>query len=259
MKFVWSKTGDYIEFDSFNNNFLELVIDEWNKSSINKFTFDKKLDVILEKDNLDKNLNLVNNFLKKLNVLPFVYKFDDLNQDSLNLLHKEWVLFHINNSAISMLLNKNKILKDAFSDINISIHRLESIFSITLNNNSVISVRNPYKESITTFNQTNLYFHNSNLGRSSYSKWKNNDKSIHGLDRNDMSEVYGIIEFNLHVPHTVLPPIEYQNWCKENKIECAGNKISIGNFKNLQDNLTIYRNLFVKNFNIDDNYCFLEI
>jgi hypothetical protein len=259
MKFVWFKTGDYIEFDSFNNNFIENVIGEWNEKSINKFTFDKKLDIILEKDSLKKNLNLVNNFLEKFKISLFVHNVNDINQDSLNSLHEKWVMLHYNHPKIIYFLNKNKILKNAFSDINEVVHRLEDSFSITVTNNSDISITNLYKESITTFDQPNLYFHHSNLGRSSYSKWKNRDKSIHGLDRNDMSEVYGIVEINLDVPHTILPPVEYQNWCRENNIECVGNRISIGNFKNLQDNLTTYRNLFVKNFNIDDNYCFLEI
>jgi hypothetical protein len=259
MKFVWSKTGDYIEFDSFNNDFIETVIGEWDKKFINNFTFDKKTDIILEKNNMKNNLKLVNDFLKKFNISPFIHDGDDLNQDSLNLLHEEWVLLHHNYPRIIYFLNKDKILNKAFMDINEGIHRIEDIFSMTLNNNSNISVNNPHKESITTFDKPNLYFHHSNLGRSSYSKWKNNDKSIHGLDRNDMNEVYGVIEVNLDMPHTILPPIEYQNWCKENNIGCAGNKISIGNFKNLQDNLAIYRNLFLKNFNIDENYCFLEI
>jgi hypothetical protein len=259
MKFVWFKTGDCIEFDSFNNNFIESVINQWNQTSINKFILNKKLDVTIEKNFLQKNINLINDFLKKLNIPLFKCEVDNFNQDSLNSLHEEWVLFHHNFSSISSALGKNKILKDAFNDINEGVHRLEKAFSIQLTNNSNTSIVNLYKESITTFDQPNLYFHHSNLGRSSYSKWKNHDKSIHGLDRNDMNEVYGIIEVNLDMPYTRLPPIEYQNWCKENNIACAGNRISIGNFKNLQDNLTIYRNLFVKNFDIDDNYCFLEI
>ena len=120
-------------------------------------------------------------------------------------------------------------------------------------NRSSNFISNIFDETVASFNMSNIFLHKNNLGRFTYEKWQSFDKSLNNIDRNDFKDIPGKIGINLDRPYTIKPNEEYATWCKDNNLYPAGDRITLANFVNLESNLTIYRELFIKNFVDIDN------
>lgn len=254
MKLVWEKTGDFIEIDNLNEEFSYFCFEQWKVKSSNKFFVYKDFIANQIFDELKKSLEYTNKNLEffNLNNLKLPISFQ---QNELNSLHEEWVILQRKHPMISYLCEKKfKDGKFHFDNINEKIHELEDIFEILLTNNDKNPIVNKFNYNLTSFDSVNVYLQYKNPGRMSFDKWLHFDESLDNVDRNDFREFFGYINVNLNRPFKKTLPNEYVEWCKNKGIESYyGDKIILGNFKNLDKNLNLYRNLFVKNFSDKEN------
>jgi hypothetical protein len=260
MKLVWQTTGDFIELKILNHDVMYFLINHWETENHNTFYVSEKINI----ENILKDLQ--DSLLKTNNLLVNLLKINDLNlpvsfdQDNLNLLHERWVLLHQKYPMLGKLLEKKQ--KDAefhLGNINKKIHMLEESFSINIDNRTETPVYNTFNSTITNFDVSNIFLYYKNLGKRTYDKWLTFDKSLKNTDRNDFIEIYGNININLNRPYSGNPSKNYIDWCNANDLYAAGDKINLANFVDLENNLTIYRELFIKNFsNINNPLKFVE-
>jgi len=260
MKLIWQKSGDFIEIQPLNLAVAEYFFENCKKINQNIFYSENKINTnqILE----DLVLSL-----KKINEIFELFKINDLklsisfNQDELNLLHERWVLINRKYPMLGSLIEKKqKGSKKCLDEINILIHELETSFELTLTNNSSVYFVNNFGPEVTSFDKANIFLAYKNLGRQSYDKFINFDKSTKNLDRNDFIELGGYIKINLQRPQSVPVSPDYISWCNNNNIVFPyGDKINLGNFLNIEENLTKYRQLFNKNFCLEKNEVIFEL
>jgi hypothetical protein len=260
MKLVWKKTGDSIIIENLNNEFNEYCINHWNKNNCNNFFITEPFDINNVLQELKKSLEITNNNLQFFKIYDLNLSIS-INQDDLNSLHEKWVVLQRKHPMISFLCEKKfKNGKFHFDNVNMKIHELERLFNLILTNNDIKSFTNFFNYNLTSFDAVNVYLKYNNPGRQSYEKWLNFDKSTENIDRNDFNEFYGNVNINLDRAYKKSLPIEYVDWCKKNNIqEYSGDKIVIGNFINLEENLIKYRELFVKNFSVEKNGVMFEL
>jgi hypothetical protein len=254
MKMVWHKTGDFIELDIINHEVLYFLIENWEKTNCSFFYISESFDISNLLSDLQNSLQKINNLLInyfKINDLNLSFT---LNQDTLNLLHERWVILNQKYPLIKNFLEKKeKNSEFHLENINEAIHKIEHAFYLTTTNRSTKFITSIFDETIATFGLSNIFLHKNNLGKFTYEKWQMFDKSLKNEDCNDFNEFPGKLGINLSRPYNIKPNDEYADWCKENGLYPAGDRITLANFKNLENNLTMYRQLFVKNFSDIDN------
>jgi len=258
MKLVWDKTGDFINLEILNHKVFQFLIEYWKSNNSNKFLPHTKFSLDITYKKLKKSLKITNKILK-------FFKIDDLeidlnlDQNTLNLLHEKWVILQRKHPMISALCEKKfEGGKFHFDNINHQIHILENGFNFLIGNNDLTAIKNNFDD-ITTFNFANIYLEYKNPGRQTFDKWINYDNNVYDIDKNDFSEFYGFVNINLNRPYKKLPPPEYIKWCQDRKINAYGDKISLANFENLEYNIKTYRELFLKNFTLSNNYVSFEL
>lgn len=260
MKLIWKNSGDFIQIEPINLEVSQYYFTNWKKHNSDIFINEKPFKV-------DKILNELKFCLNKINNVLDFFKIKDLNlslslnQDDLNLLHEHWVLLNRKYPSLGNLLEKKeKGSKKYLDDINELIHELESCFNFILSNNSTKFLPNLFSSTITSFDISNVFLVYKNLGRQSYDKFIHFDKSTQNIDRNDFTELSGYIGINLEKPRSVKISPEYVEWCADNNISYpSGDRINLGNFLNLEKNLTLYRELFYKNFCLENNEVIFEL
>lgn len=264
MKLIFTSTGDYIDIVYDNSVLAEFWINEINKDNVNSFNL--KDPVPLPKlDELTNNLIEVNLILAKFNI-------DDLttietnwhDQYNLNVLHERWVKLQHKHRNIVELLAKlpNNIVKK-FHDINIQIHQIESTSMYTYENELrpgiIWQVKNPFDTSILKSGKWNVELHYQNLGRSLYDKWKNFDNNIFDEDTNNFTHIGGRVIINLDRPYTVGLPNEYIEYCSQHNTTPIADILPLGNFLNIEENLTKIRQVIYRNINDKNNRISFEI
>lgn len=243
MKLVWKRTGDFINCVAIDNELTEFWLEQhfnhiWGSSQLHKLSQIETLNNILI-DLQSHGINLIN--------LPL----DPIDQNQLNELHKNWVQMHQMNLIPADKLNDRSI-KLSIDSVNKILHGLETAWVVRVNSKTALFTTSPSNIK-PIFGKSNIMLHYDLLGRSTYNKWEFFDNNVHSSDTNDYQQFSNQLVVNLNRTYTQQPPIEYLKWCEEINCIPKPNELLIANFENLQENLTQYRTLFMKNFALIGN------
>jgi len=249
MKLVWKRTGDFINCVAIDNELTEFWLEQhsnhiWGSSQLHKLSQMETLKNILIDlqtqgiDFIDPLVDIANNF-------------NPVNQFELNKLHKTWVQMHQMNLIPADKLNDRSI-KFSIDSINKILHDLESAWIVRVTSKTALFTESP-RNIKPIFGKSNIILRYDLLGRSTYNKWEFFDNNVHSSDTNDYQQFSNQLLVNLNRTYTQEPPVEYVNWCKEMNCVPRPNELLIANFENLQENLTEYRTLFMKNFALIGN------
>lgn len=286
---IFNKTGDSIPFEVVENQMLfEYFVDKVNTESINEFgvNFDFAQTIHKNLNTLDFNINKTNEIFYNLTGVRIDRKSnltDYLDQSVLNNLHADWVnsqkiqididvlrfsdnsdiadlggqLHHSTPDEIRMLSVADALSKlgylDWYEDINMSVHRLESILRRNVEFSSVDKWKvfdNPFIDSMVTNNGgCNFGFGYTYLGRQTYDKFINFDDSLSCDDFYNFETLEFSFTLNLGKQQTIPFSKEFLQWSRDNNIKPMGTQVPIGNVVDLNKNLHKYRTILYKNIN----------
>lgn len=262
MKLIWTITGDELPIIPANQNLAEYYVDSLNKENKNHFDTSHTLIDPTQCDMLIYSYNTVVELLEKFNLNSFPKLENPLDQQQLNNLHTEWVeLSRSQTKFLTALRLMGEEQVEIFREVNERIHIIESMFDLTAVNyeNDAWMIENTLGQDILSFDLSNISIIYHNLGRQQYERFRANDLSWKGRD--EFTTLSGELSINLHQPETRIPSVEFLNWCKKQDEEPIGAFCPLGNFKDLNENLTKYRKIFIKNLYETDsgNRFFFEV
>jgi hypothetical protein len=246
MKLIWQKTGDYIDCDPIDHNFVEYWLNlqksfVWNTTS-----------VLPQQELLDELSNLVDRVhtkLSKLKIKLIDTPADYTSQSTLNILHRNWVQLHLKYpNFLSLFDNEFKI---DIARINKTLHELEISWTLGLQSDNNFLLRPRVLPNF--FGQSNIKIPYENLGRSSYNKWLNFDESLETSDTNNFKEIYNKLSVNLNRSFISDFPKDYVSWINTKGFTATPNELLLANFANLDTKQDTYRTLFMKNFVLELN------
>lgn len=248
MKVVWITSGDELEFAPENHSLCEYFIT--NLAGRSLICDHSDVDSAWH-DQLLSYLHTVNRMLEHTGIGDSFDIGDPYDQQYLNQLHRNWVKFHLANPNIIIFLQQHdQSLVAKFRGINSTLHKIEKMFVqswIGIENNEVLTWNNPF-ENVLTFSTGNLQVFYNDLGRNTYNKWVNFDNVIDQEDTNDYKTLAAEIRLNLNRSEQLLPPTNYVEWCKSHGLTTVpGRWINLGDFVDLENRLTDYRKLLVRN------------
>ena len=266
MWLVFNNTGDTIELEP-NKKVFEYYTKQLDDSSRNHFSVvgNNKLPTALTQ--LSESLTIVNDFFKnhfKLDTFDSFISQSLIDQEVLNKLHEEWVKIQLyyNDNLVKLLGDIDKTLLRHFLYINSQLHIIETEFNWTCRNytaefdNQIAHLAdalhwrvcsNELGSNILDFNKWNISLTFNDQGRQTFCKWKYGDYRPTDIDTSDFTWFIGEIKIDLHRPQTIIPPVEYKEWCREWNIPVIGSECGLANIKNWWENLTEVREIFLKN------------
>lgn len=253
---TWSSTGDSLPFNENNSEFVEWYISELGSN--NQFNCTSRANIPNMICELNDSLNIINQFF--LDKFKIKFSNDDVclnSQQVLNDLHKAWVLVQRKNTGLlDLLLQIDKNVFDKFVNINELIHKIEQAWSFEFNNykDKVWQADNIWGTKFCSFERCNIKLEYGNLGRSSMEKYLAFDNTPNDNELNHFEKISGNLIVNFNRTEKITPSPEYINWCIKLKIPQYFNCVNIGNFIDLEKNLDYYRQIFLKNVQLSNNY-----
>ena len=253
MKLVWLSSGDEIEIIPSNQELAEYYVDAI--APCNNFVCTESGIDTEKATRLIWALEDVNQFVTEHKSAPPFAPGDPYDQQYLNELHRSWVKFNLNTPKfIQLLEHKEPLLIPKFRSINKLLHFIEEMFTqqwSSLRDDEVGLIDNPFSDSL-SHDVANVQIVYHNLGRNTFNKWINFDDNLDIDDTNDFSQLATEIGINLVRPAEYTAPITYVDWCKEHNLTTPpGRWLNLGNIKNLQERLTEYRNMLIRNSRFD--------
>ena len=205
-----------------------------------------------------------------------------LDQHLLNQIHAEWVFSQnhtipVHQLRFSQNLNSARLgeqLHDQFPDeiletrlavvmkhlgriypyeeVNLSIHRLESIFSSSIEFNAPGKWEvfdNPFQKTsmISCQDRMNFFFGYTYVGRQLYNKFEYFDMNLKCNDHYNYETLEYSFNLNLQQPETVAFSPEFLAWCNQHGQQPLASQIPIANVINLDKHLTAYRQILYNN------------
>ena len=259
MRLVFNNTGDTIDLEP-NKKVFEYYTEQLDDSSRNHFSVVGNNELPTALTQLSESLTIVNDFFKnhfKLDTFdPFISQ-SLIDQKVLNKIHEEWVKlhFHYNDRLVELIGKIDKSLLQHFLYLNSQVHIIETEFNWICRNYIVefdneLSQRvcsNELGSNILDFNIWNISLIFNDQGRQTFCKWKYGDYRPTDIDTSDFTWFVGEIKIDLQRPQTIIPPVEYKEWCREWNIPVIGSECGLANIKNWWENLTEVREIFLKN------------
>lgn len=250
MKVVWTSSGDEIEFAPENHALCEYFINGLNNLPLSCVNSDVNTSW---PDQLIENLQHINELLCETK-LAAPFEIDDpFDQQYLNRLHTQWVKLHLTYPKIIVFLKlKNPDLIKKFRGINSMLHKIEKMFVqsyMGMQDTHVFSMHNPFENAL-SFSTANVQLYYHDLGRNIFNKWANFDSVLDQEDTNDYASLAADVHLNLYRPMTQSAPANYAEWCKSQGLDTVpGRWINLGNFADLENQLTHYRKIMARNNN----------
>lgn len=268
IKIQWTETSDQLFFDVINEEITSWFIEKCKESNTKFNIGDMITDVPVRAGDTEKfiseistAIDLVNNFLPKINQ-PILAKPDNwYDQQQLNQLHKDWSR---SRKAVPnlppMLYKLDKKLFDAYNISNCHIHLIEDSFKYRYRDNLNHWRRaNPYKDVTFEWHSCHLFLPYPGHGRHAFEKFENLDNDVFVDDLCNWDNVDSCLGMNLSRPYKITPPIEFLEWCDQYQLIPHNHIIPLGNLVNWKDNLTTARGLVIKNNTIPNNYFVIDI
>jgi len=242
MKFIFLKSGDYLELEPNNTPIASAWFDNIFANKMNMSFFAKGKAYIgstnLNLYNLRDAIKIVNQFATEKNLPQLMFPtITGLDQTLMNALHKQWV--KCTNEFSHIVLGDNikeqyPAFAEAWQNINTYIHALENYYSIFFSND-----KNAYLEKINAkirpedceYSQHDLILSFQDLGRHQFDQWQTGSKVDE--ETSNYKNIPTRFDYMYH-PHLIkgLPPNpDYVRWCNENNLEVLPPWIVLGNFK----------------------------
>jgi hypothetical protein len=252
MKMVWHITGDSLDLDVLQEDLFRHYIENQK----NHYHVIESHDVLVYLHDLCENLDIINQCLSSIK-LDEISRPVDLSQHEMNRVHAQWVHLHRKYPRIADICRKfNPNALNAFFKTNKCLHRLEEAFVATIFNDGDPCYFHGSK--IMSFGRSNVMLEYHNLGRTTINRWQN-FATDQWDDTNDYDELWGMLNINLNRSFEHSAPTGYDFWCKKHKKEPIGNDILLANFRDLEKNLSTYRQVWAKNMAITDNHIFFTL
>jgi hypothetical protein len=238
MKFVFLKSGDYLEFTPRRTAFVSEWFDFLFRKEIEqKFLGERDCWSTVSAESklleINKHIDSVNNFLRiRLPGVAHFSKSYNLNQQWLNDTHKQWV--YMTDRYKNEIFDIPASTRDAWMQINNLIHKLEINYCHEINNTVISEI--PKTENLKVkkedceFVQHDLVLSFRNLGRHQYNQWQVGCDSI-----NEETSNYNTISTSFSFYHSMdnylydAPP-EYVKWCEKQNIEVLAPWVVLGTF-----------------------------
>ena len=240
MKFVFLKSGDYLEFKSKNTTFInkwfEFLFENNINSKYQSINPQWSTNLIEERlTAINEHIIKVNHFLKLHNCLLFTNNYT-LDQEWLNLTHKIWVL--LTNRQKNEIYDMPPEMRISWDEINRLIHFIEQHYSNEFYNSALPQVPASLGLKITAedceYTQQDLILSYNNLGRHQYNQWEvgsNVDDETNNYKTLSTSIIYSYSYQSAAMKRYEPAPIDYVSWCKKNKLEVLPPWVVLGRFE----------------------------
>jgi hypothetical protein len=242
MKFIFLKSGDYLELEPNNTPIASAWFDnifskKMNMSYVAKGTAHVvRTNQILYK--LKDSVNIVNQFAAEKNLPQLWFSaIEGLDQPWMNAAHKKWVKYtHELSNVVNGDDTKEQYpaFSEAWQNINMYIHALEYYYSVYFTNTKGAYLERgdvKIQPEDCEYSQHDLILKFDDLGKHQYDQW------ITGSEVDDETSNYKILSarfeytFNPHQSKGTLSNPEYVKWCKQNNLQVLPPWIILGNFK----------------------------
>jgi len=294
IKLAFENSGDELTFVPVNYEVIEYYLDYLDKNKLNSFVSDDSSYNCISRsiNELQKSISVSNEFLQKL-IGARIHEYselDCLDQYVLNKLHSGWVNSHKLNyniweyrknrntsknneiheklhqqisddiSVISLDDAIDKLgLTQTYNQLNSNVHAVENSFNvINFSTRRYFSIPNPFPKSILSNSYCSLRIAFNHVGRTLYNKFLNFDDKLEHADENSYDQLLGFVSLHLYRPQTVNLSLEYINWCKDRNIYPSGQYLNIGNLPDIQNKLTMYRQVVYRNLKSNDKLKLLK-
>ena len=271
MKLVFEQTGNELPFYGLNNEVLELFIDKI-------FVANSQYRRVREYTTKLKNaINSVNDYLNSISVDIVFPQVNTLHQRDLNYLHAFWAKHahkqlkikdypllleffpdnktHCNLNEIASNYQLGTLLQ-YIEDINILVHDIETIFTSNkfFATEQINWLSTPWASQYSTNDIANISIPRHFIGRTLENKFRNFDDKLEFDDENNWDDMPTCLYINFGRPRTIEFSKEYKDWCKKLHREPLGNQLNIGNFVNIDENLTTYRTIMYNNIQAGNSF-----
>lgn len=281
---IFENTNDSIPFKViYNHDLIEFFI---KQSESRQFFNNNRLS-----DTIDKRLTEINWAVSKTNEIcwklsgeKFIQNdnlLDYLDQQFLNRQHESWVLSQYKiididelrfseDAALSQIGNQlhdlypdeiRKIrLAEAmiklgyifpYEEVNMTVHRLESIFSLSHEYSAIDkwqTFSNPYIDTmVSNLDKVNFSFGYTYVGRQYYNKWQFWDTNLECSDHYNYEQLEWSFQMNLNRPETIEWSPEFKSWAQEKNVKLIAPQLPVANIIDLEKNLTYYRKVLYEN------------
>jgi hypothetical protein len=242
MKFIFLKSGDYLELEPNNTPIASAWFDNIFSKKINMSFFAKGKAYIgstnLTLNNLRAAIKIVNQFATEKNLPQLIFPtITGLNQTLINAAHKQWVKC---TNEFCHVVHSDDIKKqypefaEAWQNVNRYIHAVENYYSIFFSNNDDSYLENidvKIRPEDCEYSQHDLILSFQDLGRHQFDQWQTG--SAVDEETSNYKNIPSRFDYIYH-PHLIkgLPPNPaYVEWCKQNNLQVMPPWIILGNFK----------------------------
>ena len=252
MKLVWSKTGDQLDVDVENQQFVDHWFDQMSSAGVTTLYKLKTFHKIIDHNAIPllHAIELVNTYLEKFKIDKFkTYTLEDMSlYATLNEIHNHWTYLCAEKKMWMFFSNNAPSVLAEFDYINNGSHNIEKIKVVQYSSNW--RAPNKFGTSVLSFGKWNVSMFYQDLGKSHYHKWLAFDTNFSKNDTSNYKDITGTLEFYLGRAYKDEPPKSYVDFCMAHNIEVVGNVLPIGNFKDVDK----ARKMFYTNSNIEQNY-----
>ena len=242
MKFIFLKSGDYLELEPNNTPIANAWFTSIFSKKMNMSYFAKGPHCIENFNQVINELNnavdIVNQFALSKNLPQIMFdKIKGIDQSWLNSTHKQWVKY---TDELKDIVNGDDTTANdpqfvqAWGDINSHIHRLEGYYSLYFTNTKGailddidIDILPEHCE----YSQHDLILSFDNLGKHQHAQWVTNSKVDEETSNYKTISARFEYTFNPAAPKGLPPIPDYVDWCKKNNLKVLPPWAILGNFK----------------------------
>jgi hypothetical protein len=242
MKFIFLKSGDYLELEPNNTPIASAWFDNIFSKNMNMNYFAKGTAHV-ERTNqtlykLIEAVTIVNQFATEKNLPQLIFPtITGLDHVWMNAAHKKWVRY---TNELCNVVNGDDTKKDypvfweAWQNINNYIHSLEYYYSVYFTNTKGAFLEKgnvKIQPEDCEYSQHDLVLNFQDLGKHQYDQWITGSKVDEETSNYNVLSARFEYTFNPQQSKGSLGNPAYLEWCKQNNLQVMPPWIILGNFK----------------------------